>query len=225
MKYIDLADCPLLIKVKTNDAIPLSSITTEKFNSWFDAQSSKTQNWITVNDFNAAAGSYLCLPDDEGGILEVFAGLGSEDEIEQPWHYSAVASTLPKATYYFKSSMSRADALMAAFSWAMASYKFDHYINKEQQKFAALVLPENTDADLLNDYIRAAFLPRDLVNTPTCDMGPTELSDAAEELSKAYDASFEVTIGDDLLKKGYRTIHAVGRAAANQGDCILALNS
>jgi leucyl aminopeptidase len=54
---------------------------------------------------------------------------------------------------------------------------------------------------------------RDLINTPAEDMGPPHLADAAREVAKRYGAKFRVTVGDELLKKGYRTIHAVGRAS------------
>ncbi len=45
-------------------------------------------------------------------------------------------------------------------------------------------------------------------------MGPPHLADAAKAVAKAHKAKFSVIVGDDLLKKNYPAVHAVGRAAA-----------
>jgi leucyl aminopeptidase len=44
-------------------------------------------------------------------------------------------------------------------------------------------------------------------------MGPEELAAAARDLAKKHGAKFAVTVGDDLLKKNFPLIHAVGRAS------------
>ena len=43
------------------------------------------------------------------------------------------------------------------------------------------------------------FLARDLVNTPTNDMGPDALEQAARALAKKHKAKVSVIVGDDLL--------------------------
>jgi leucyl aminopeptidase len=45
-------------------------------------------------------------------------------------------------------------------------------------------------------------------------MGPPHLAEAAKDIARAHKAKFNVIVGDDLLKKNYPAIHAVGRAAA-----------
>src|SRR5690606_8777634 len=42
---------------------------------------------------------------------------------------------------------------------------------------------------------------------------PEDLEVAAARLAETYGASLEATVGDDLLAKGFRMIHAVGRAS------------
>ncbi len=56
-------------------------------------------------------------------------------------------------------------------------------------------------------------MARDLITTPSSDMGPAELAAAAQALAKQHKAKITVIVGDDLLKKNYPTIHAVGRAS------------
>jgi leucyl aminopeptidase len=58
----------------------------------------------------------------------------------------------------------------------------------------------------------AAGLARDLINTPSNDMGPAELAQAAQELATRFGASFNCVIGDDLATN-FPLIHAVGMAS------------
>jgi leucyl aminopeptidase len=60
----------------------------------------------------------------------------------------------------------------------------------------------------------AQSLVRDLVNTPTEDMGPSELADAVIHAADQLGASASVIKGDDLLTENYPAVHAVGRAAS-----------
>ena len=57
-------------------------------------------------------------------------------------------------------------------------------------------------------------MARDLITTPSSDMGPAELAAAAQALGKAHKAKVRVIVGDDLLKQNYPMVHAVGRASS-----------
>ena len=57
-------------------------------------------------------------------------------------------------------------------------------------------------------------MARDLITTPSSDMGPAELAAAAQALGKAHKAKVKVIVGDDLLKQNYPMVHAVGRASS-----------
>jgi len=72
------------------------------------------------------------------------------------------------------------------------------------------------DAADIADIVRmaeAASLARDLINTPSNDMGPEELAAAAEGLAKRFGASFKCIVGDDLVAQNFPLIHAVGMAS------------
>ena len=56
------------------------------------------------------------------------------------------------------------------------------------------------------------FLARDLINTPSNDMGPAELEQAARAVAEKYGAKISVITGGDLLKN-FPLVHAVGRAS------------
>jgi leucyl aminopeptidase len=59
----------------------------------------------------------------------------------------------------------------------------------------------------------AAMLARDLINTPSNDMGPQELAQAAQELATRFGASFSCIVGDELPRQNFPLIHAVGMAS------------
>jgi leucyl aminopeptidase len=58
------------------------------------------------------------------------------------------------------------------------------------------------------------MLARDLVNTPSNDMGPAELALAAQTLAERFGASFTCIVGEDLLQQNFPLIHAVGMASS-----------
>src|SRR6201746_1472890 len=59
----------------------------------------------------------------------------------------------------------------------------------------------------------AATLARDLINTPSNDMGPEELAQAAKQLAARFGANFSCIVGDDLTRQNFPLIHAVGMAS------------
>src|SRR5262249_43757525 len=85
---------------------------------------------------------------------------------------------------------------------------------KEAKEPARLVWPDSADRAEVERLARAIFLVRDLINTPAEAMGPAELAAAAEALAEAHGASVAVTVGDGLVARNYRLIHAVGRASS-----------
>ena len=63
--------------------------------------------------------------------------------------------------------------------------------------------------------MRAAYLVRDLVNTPAEDMMPQHLAEAARALAEEFGAQFTEIVGDELLVRNYPLVHAVGRASVH----------
>ena len=76
-----------------------------------------------------------------------------------------------------------------------------------------LASPAGIDAKWVRRIADGVFLARDLVNTPTNDMGPDELELAVRRLAKAHKAKVSVIAGDDLIARNFPMIHAVGRAS------------
>ncbi len=78
-----------------------------------------------------------------------------------------------------------------------------------------LAPPEGADMAEAARVVEASWLARDLVNTPTNDMGPDALQAAAEIVAERHGATLQAIVGDELLSQNYPLIHAVGRAAAH----------
>jgi leucyl aminopeptidase len=61
---------------------------------------------------------------------------------------------------------------------------------------------------------KAATLARDLINTPSNDMGPADLAQMSQDLADRYGATYGCIIGEDLVKQNFPLIHAVGMASS-----------
>src|SRR5262249_33943895 len=104
------------------------------------------------------------------------------------------------------------DARLAALAFALGCYRFDRY-RKVDSPSVRLVPPDGVDAADVARMADAAMLARDLVNTPSNDMGPAELERAARECAERYGASFNCIIGDELRRQNFPLIHGVSMAS------------
>ncbi len=112
------------------------------------------------------------------------------------------------------SSAAGEDLRLAALAFALGSYSFTRY-GKPQGKELKLALPADMDVEDLTRIIEAVTLARDLVNTPTNDMGPSHLEEAVRAVGEKYGAKVTSIVGDDLLRDKLTLIHAVGRSSVN----------
>jgi leucyl aminopeptidase len=160
--------------------------------------------------FRPASGQFLLLPDEKGGSLGALLGCDTPSKNPDPFFAGKLAGLLPEGVWKFERAPR--DARLAALAFALGSYRFSRYRANDQKK-VQLALPEGVDGAELSRIVEAVFFARDLINTPTNDMGPADLEEAAKKLAARFGAKFESTVGDDLLKKNFPLIHAVGRAA------------
>jgi leucyl aminopeptidase len=128
------------------------------------------------------------------------------------WALAGLADGLPEGSYRLDPVPDGAEPTRLALGWALATYAFARYHAKPASG-AALVWPAGADRGRVERLARAAFLARDLTNTPAGDLGPEELAQAAVRVAEEGGACHRVIVGDDLLGENYPTIHAVGRAS------------
>jgi leucyl aminopeptidase len=190
-------------------AIPISIITLNDFPTWLVHQTPFVKNWLSSVGFKAEAGSICLLPDTTGKLTQVFVGIVDRENF---WCAGNLSITLPEGQYIFDLNQSEKKYTDFAIAWGLGAYQFSQY-KKFNKVPAQLVLPKKCDIEFINNMVESIYLVRDLINTPTDDMGPSELAKATENLAKQYKAKMKQVIGDDLLKNNYPAIHTVGRAS------------
>ena len=113
-----------------------------------------------------------------------------------------------------------ASSALAALAFLLGGYRFSRYLGKKDKEKTVLGVPDGMDKEDVRRQANAVYLARDLINTPTNDMGPEQLEKAVRRLAKDYKADVSVTKGDQLLKHNFPMIHAVGRAGAEEPRLI-----
>ncbi|MGB7288073.1 MAG: leucyl aminopeptidase family protein [Salaquimonas sp.] len=164
--------------------------------------------WIKANDFSAGHGKTCVIPDEKGIISAVLFGF---DKAANPLDCGELTKLLPAGKYHFANQLE--DMHLACLGIALGGYQYSKY---KSQKASDVYFspPANVEAETLRNEIEAIFLVRDLINTPTNDMGPEELEKAFRKLAVRFKAKTSTIKGNELLKKNFPMIHAVGRASA-----------
>jgi leucyl aminopeptidase len=194
----------------TSDAIPIWFVTAATWPDIRERLDTAAKAFAEAADFEPKTGRNLLLPGKNrlGGVL---FGLEGDGDLKDRFLPGRLAQLLPAGVYRFANEPH--DARLAALAVALGSYKFTRY-KKSEPNDIKLDLPQSLDREELDSIVEGVTLARDLINTPANDLGPEELEAAARKVATLHGAKFSATVGDDLLKKNFPLIHAVGRAAA-----------
>ena len=194
-----------------------------------DAQTSAPtfSAWVQHTQFKAAAQTFCLLPsfDAQHPIAAVLVGVAANKQgiVEDVYCLSHLPYGLPEGHYHLAKKGEKGEAglpatgleiaaPLATLSVGLGAYQFTRY--KKPRRAAAVIAlgvsPECMQAQRLVD---AAALARDLINTPTEDMGPAHLADAAQAVARACGGEYCEWVGDALLDANFPAVHAVGRAS------------
>lgn len=169
--------------------------------------SPSTIAWAAANGFSGEAGRTLAVPGEDGALAGALFGIG---EGEGALAIGALGRALPEGDWHLASA--HAEPELSAIALVLGGYVFTRY-GKKPGKVLRFAMPFGADAGRVRRIADGVFLTRDLVNTPTSDMGPDELEKAVRALAATHKAEVSVIKGDDLLKQNFPMIHAVGRAS------------
>lgn len=197
------------LKTRVKNAIPITLIHQKNFSAWLKKQKASTKAWLKQNEFIASAYQYCLLMSRQGEIERVFMGISDDDDM---WAIADLPRKLPAHAYYLDADLTVDQYTQLCIGWGLGAYQFSHY-KKVKQKSVYLVIPKVCDQNKIETIVSGVYLVRDLVNTPTDDMGPSELSKIAFELAEKFGAMFTETIGEALIDEGYKAIYAVGRGS------------
>jgi leucyl aminopeptidase len=201
-----------LLAYSTDHSRPIWLVTEANWSKVAAELPSAARSFAKAQGFDAKAGSHCLLPDAEGGLLGVVFGLdGEEARHVNPFLVGKLPTLLPEGVYRFETQAP--DPSLAALAWLTGSYSFERY-RKRPAKAVRLVVPRGVDGHETARIANAVAASRDLVNTPTSDLGPDGIEHAARQVADRYGADFKSIVGDDLLRQKFPMIHAVGRASA-----------
>ncbi len=186
--------------------LPLHVVDKAGMAAWLAAQPARVQAWVAAHRFDGGSGSALAWSDGEGQIAGAVIGVA---DIHDPFAYAHAPKALPAADWQAAAAPDADAARALQLGWGLGRYRFARY---RKQDVPASRLVGEFDAATF-DVLAACVRVRDLVNTPTEDMGPDQLEAEARALAQTHGAGIEVIAGDDLLARNYPAIHAVGRAS------------
>ncbi len=184
----------------------LKLVSSTQYSEWLTAQSEAMRQWLQSQKFQGKPSQFCLLPEHgEAG----YSVLAIVDE-DSPYSVAHLPKLLPKCHYHRCPDANAAisnDHLM--LGWGLGAYRFERYlsVSDSAQLHAEAFSPEAMAV------LEASLQVRNLINTPTEDMGPEQLQHAAQALADRFNAQMSVVIGDDLLTQNYPTVHAVGRAS------------
>jgi leucyl aminopeptidase len=192
-------------------AIPITFVTKSTWEAISGELAAEGRQFALANGFAAKPGKYLALPAADGRIAQVLFGLEDGSAASRDlFRPGALPGLLPPGLYRFANAPH--DLRLATLAFALGSYRFGRY-RKTAATDVRLVPSEGIDAADIQRMADAAALARDLINTPSNDMGPEELAQAAQALAARFGASFNCVTGDELVRQNFPLIHAVGMAS------------
>ncbi|MGN7726775.1 leucyl aminopeptidase family protein [Luteimonas sp. 22616] len=186
---------------------PLYFVNRDGLEDWRKRQPQALVQWMLAHGFDAASGSVLSLPGGEGALAG--AVLGTGDALD-PFSYAHAPLSLPGGHWEVSGELDADASRALQLGWGLGAYRFTRY--RDATRVPAQLVPGEIDPEVA-DVLAACLRVRDLVNTPTQDMGPQELEDIAREVAQVHGATFESIVGDALLEQNFPSIHAVGRAS------------
>jgi leucyl aminopeptidase len=200
---------PNLVKTARR-AIPLHAVAGADRKRFTASLPKRDAAYLKTVGFAAGEGELKLIPDADGAIASAVLGLGKSDDILA---LATFSEQLPEGIYRFADVPAAMGGANGALAWLLGTYQFARYKKKPKPFRAKLVLPEGVDGEEVSRIATGVFLARDLITTPSNDMGPEELANAVRDLAKAHGAKFSVVTGTALVKQNYPLIHAVGKGS------------
>jgi leucyl aminopeptidase len=192
-------------------AIPIIFATKTTWSAIARELPEQARQFASANDFTGKPGKCLTLPAPDGKIAQVVFGIEDESSKSRDlFRPGALPGLLPPGVYRFANAPH--DVRLATLAFALGTYRFGRY-RKTERPDVRLVPPDGIDVADVARMAEAAALARDLINTPSNDMGPAELAEAAQQLATRFGARFNCIVGDELVKQNFPLIHAVGMAS------------
>ncbi|MGV8932201.1 MAG: leucyl aminopeptidase family protein [Luteimonas sp.] len=186
---------------------PLHVLNRDGLDAWRARQPQAVVDWMQAHGCDASPGSMLSLPGADGGLAGAVLGVG--DPLD-PFSYAHAPQALPPGHWQLDGEPDDATRRAMQLGWGLGAYRYARY--RDPQRTPAQLVLADLDPETA-DLLAACVRVRDLVNTPTQDMGPAQLEQVARQIAQRHGADFDSIVGDQLLEQNFPSIHAVGRAS------------
>jgi leucyl aminopeptidase len=188
---------------------PLITVDSAHFSTLIAELGNDVRQFCAANGFAGENGRFIGVPADGDRPPLMLAGCNPRDGVLA---LAALPLRLPEGDYQLDPRGLSLDPSQAALGWALGAYRFTRY--RKAARMPARLVVSDAESAKMTSMAKAAWRVRDLINTPTEDMGPAHLAAEIRELAQQHSAEYRDWVGDELLEANFPTIHAVGRAAA-----------
>src|SRR5450432_1216871 len=184
-------DHPIFAKAGDAPGVPILFVNAGSFDQATKILDAREHVFVRAAGFEPKPGRHLVVPAADGKLAGVLFGIEATDEpVKDPFRPGQLVNMLPAGSYRFANAPH--DARLAALAFALGAYQFTRY-RKAEPRNVRLVVPDGADGDDLVRIAEGVTLARDLINTPSNDLGPDELEAASRALAEQHGAGFDVT--------------------------------
>ncbi len=163
--------------------------------------------------FTGKAGQVMIVRGKDGAIDAVYAGIG---DTATPYALSSAYQALAKlsldAAFTLQGDLSADEQTNCATGWGWAAYSFGAYKKPARKKPLLLQWPKDADRKRAEAMVESVCLIRDLINTPTNDLGTDDLAASVKALATLHKAECTIIKGARIQKE-FPMLYAVGKAA------------
>ena len=178
--------------------------------------------FLRQQGFEGRAGQFTFLPGGSGVAGAVFC----VEEGRGPMPYGALPAHLKEGCWQPQpegqedaAHDAMLEELVLGFCLGAYDYSLKHEEGKDRQKEPKLCIPASLGKEA-RILARAAWLGRDLINTPANLMGPAELAAAARRMLEERKVAVELVEGE-ALEKAYPCLAAVGAGSDRSAVVVI----
>ena len=191
--------------VKSKISVPIYLIEESDYETWIQEQTGEHQTFLNGSGFKPKQGAFSGLFSANNEVIQFIVIYASQQYKTD--YIASLSLFLPEGDYHLANF---ADDELVHLGWGMGAYEFTRYKSASRQA-ASLYLPDTLQA--VQDRLTAIYLVRDLINTPTSDMGPAELAGAAKKLAEQFQATFSCVDNQAELAEKFPAVYTVGKGS------------
>src|SRR5260370_21498793 len=173
-------------------ALPVQFVAQPEWRSWLKEQSAPRGGWLESLGLAGKGGDFAVLPGRDGKAAGAVLVLSAKPNL---WDFGALATRLPAGAWKLGDTtpVSPTDAAVAI---GLGTWRFERYRSKKAKVGPKILWPQGADKARASAIVESMCLARDLITTPSSDMGPAELAAAVQALGKTHKAKVSAIVDD-----------------------------